>query len=128
MLKRAIAATTIASAVMLSLLFYTTTPATAGPVGILGFFVFMYLTALGVLTFLFRGVSIIAAGLSLGKFKKPAASSMPLRKAYYYASIAASAPVMLIAMHSVGQVGPYQVLLVVIFVAIGWVYVANRTS
>src|SRR5690606_5323563 len=58
MLKRIIAATTVLSALMLGVLLFTTTPSSTGPLGILGFFVFMYLTALGVLTFLFWSMNI----------------------------------------------------------------------
>ncbi len=128
MLKRAITATMVISALMLGILLNTTTPATAGPVGILAFFVFLYLSALGVLAFLFRGISVVLPKIPFFWTKKHPNEGLPLRRSYYYASIVAAAPVMLVAMHSVGDVGPYQVLLVVLFVSIGWVYIANRTA
>ena len=127
MLQRAIVLMTIASAVMLSVLLFTTTPLTTGPLGILGFFVFMYMTALGVLTFLFRGISWIVPKFLLVPRKKIGMQQLTLKRSYYYASVVALVPVMLIALQSVGEVGIYQVLLVFFFVVIAWVYVTNRT-
>lgn len=129
MLKRIISVATLVSAVLLAVLLFTTSPSSTGPLGILGFFVFMYLTALGVLTFLFRGVSMITSRLMprrrAGSF---GAKEISFRMAYYYASVIALVPVMFIAIQSVGEVGIYQVLLVVFFIIIAWVYVQNRMT
>lgn len=127
MLRRTIAIMTIASAGMLGILLFTTTPISTGPLGILAFFVFMYMTALGVLTFLFEGVSFMIPKILPVKNKRLKARELSLRESYYYATVAALAPIMLIAMQSVGQVGVYQILLVAFFVVIAWLYVTNRT-
>lgn len=128
MLKRAILAITIASAAMLGILLFTTTPASTGPLGILAFFVFMYLSVLGVLTFLFRGVSLLASKAPWLRSKRLRLNELTLRRSYYYASVIALAPVMIVAMQSVGEIGPYQILLVLFFIIIAWVYVTNRTT
>lgn len=127
MLERIVPTVTLASAALLVVLLLTTSPSSTGPLGILGFFVFMYLTALGVLAFLFRGVSVV--GSKLGAKRHPGSlgvKELPFRVAYYYASVIALVPVMFIAIQSVGEVGPYQVLLVVFFIVIAWIYVQNR--
>ena len=126
MLRQTIGIVTIVSTLMLGLLLTQTTPSTAGPLGILGFFVFMYGATLGALTFLFYGLGNVASKVPLLKQRKLEGGRASFKNAYYFASVAAVAPVMLIAMLSVGQIGPYQVLLVGIFVTVAWIYVKNR--
>lgn len=128
MLKKGIAVTTGVSMVMLAVLLFTTTPQTTGPLGILALFVFMYLTALGVLTFLFRSLDVYGYKFLLTKTKRVSSTPQSLRRSYYRASVLALVPVMLIAMQSVGEVGPYQLLLVLFFTVIAWLYVANRAG
>ncbi len=125
MFTRIVAIMTVVSAVMLGVLLFTTTPSSTGPLGILGFFVFMYITALGVLTFLFWSIGLLAAKLPS---KRRRTFAVTPKGAYYYASVIALVPVMLIAIQSVGEVGVYQVLLVSFFVVIAWIYVTNRLS
>ena len=121
---------TVSSVVMLAILLTATTPSTAGPLGILGLFVFMYATALGVLTFLFHGAGLIFSRVLLARRQKilPQSREISFKKAYYYASVIALIPVMLIAMQSVGQIGMYQILLIGFFAIIAWLYVTNRTA
>lgn len=128
MLRRAIVAMTVMSVAVLVILLTTTTPSTAGPLGILVFFVFMYLSVLGVLTFLFRGTSLIISRVSPTRRQKVLPQEISFKRAYYYASVMALVPVMLIAMQSVGQIGVYQILLIGLFTIIAWLYVTNRTA
>ena len=128
MFKKGIIITTSIATVMLAVLLITTTPQSTGPLGILGFFVFMYIAALGVLTFLFKGISFLTSRISFLKTRKIGGRPLSLRQSYYRASVMALAPVMLTAMQSVGEVGVYQLLLVMIFIVVAWLYVINRTS
>lgn len=128
MLKRAIISTTVIATIALAILLTTTTPLSTGPLGILGFFVFMYITVVGVLTLLFRCASLIAPKFLFTPRGKARIKEVSLRKAYYYASVVALAPVMLIAMQSVGEIGVYQLLLTAFFVVIAWLYVTKRTT
>src|SRR5687768_6056741 len=57
MLGRIVALSSIASMCALFFIWQTATPATIGPVGILFVFIFMYLSALGLLTFFLFGLS-----------------------------------------------------------------------
>lgn len=126
MFKKGIVITTTTAAIMLVVLLFTTTPHNTGPLGILGFFVFMYIAALGVLTFLFQGASFFVSKISLERGRKVIDRQLSLRQSYYRASVVALVPVMLIAMQSVGGVGVYQLLLVAVFVIVAWLYVTNR--
>jgi hypothetical protein len=127
MLKRILAAMTVFSFAIVCMLLFTTTPSEAGPLGILIFFVFMYLSALGTLTFLFHAISNFTAKIAMAARGKATLEHLSFRKSYYYASAAALTPVMLLAMQSVNQVGIYQLLLVLFFVIVAWVYISKRT-
>lgn len=127
MLGKIIVFCSIASAIGLVVLLQTTTPATIGPLGILLVFILMYVTALGVLTFLFVAINHLTLKIIEVLDSRKMYTPMSLTRAYYFASVTALAPVMIIGMQSVSQVGPYELLLVVIFLAVSSVYVAKRT-
>ena len=126
MLQRAIALITIVSLCLLSLMLVTTTPASAGPFGLLLLFVSAYLTCLGLISFFLYGVSRVIVYASAGFAMRRPMQAMSFRRAYYYSTILAAAPVMLIGLQSVGAVGLYEFVLVVIFEVIGCVYITKR--
>lgn len=113
--------------ILLIVLLRTTDPTTVGPFGILVVFILMYLLVLGALTFLlFLGsklVARVAASLAVKKPLRP----LTIRKAYYFSSVVSLAPVMFLAMQSVGEVGAYDIILVTLFVVIACVYISKRT-
>lgn len=127
MLGKIIVFCSMASAVGLAVLLQMTTPATIGPLGILLVFVLMYIAALGVLTFLFIAINRLTLKFMGVLDSRKTHTPMSLTRAYYFASVMALAPVMIIGMQSVGQVGLYEFLLVVIFLIVASVYVAKRT-
>jgi hypothetical protein len=104
-----------------------TTPATIGPLGILIVFILLYVSVLGVLTFLlFEGSRIIARASRVAKTRRPM-QAMSLGRAYYFSTVLALGPVILIGMQSVGAIGFYEVMLVAAFIAIGCIYVSKRS-
>lgn len=128
MLGRAIAISMVGAIVLLVVLLQTTTPATIGPLGILFVFILLYVSVLGVLTFLLFGCSRIIAKLASSVIvRKSTIQSLTLGRAYYYSSVLALAPVLFIGMQSVGEVSIYDVVLVVLFVVIACIYIAKRT-
>ena len=129
MLGRLLVVVTIIAAILLGVIFQTTIPAEIGPLGILFVFILMYVLALGVMTFLILGSGRLLRKFIniLGMVKKPFRAPN-LSRSYYFASVISLAPVMLIGIHSVGELGFYDVLLVMIFVIISCVYVAKRTQ
>lgn len=128
MLTKVVAGITGLSALMLAVLLLTTTPADTGPLGILGFFVFLYLTALGVLTFLLQLLRVSLFRFLPNRQRPWKVKDLTFRQSYYYASVIAAIPVMFIAIQTVGEVGVYQILLIFFFAVIAWIYVSNRTT
>ncbi|MCY1541932.1 hypothetical protein D9M68_776490 [compost metagenome] len=112
--------------VALVFLLNQTTPNQAGPFGVLVIFLLMYIIALAGVTFAIHGSSRLIARLSASLTVKRPFQAVGLKQSYYYASIIALAPVMLIGMQSVSGVNVYDVLLVIFFVAIGVVYISRR--
>lgn len=126
MLQRVIALITLVSLCLLSLMLVFTTPASAGPFGLLVIFISAYLTALGLISFFLYGIGRIASYALAGFTLKKPVRPLSFRRAYYYSTILAAAPVMLIGLQSVGSIGIYELLLVVIFEVIGCVYITKR--
>jgi hypothetical protein len=126
MLPRIIATVSLASLCLLSALLTFTTPASAGPFGLLMIFITAYLTFIGLISFFLFGISKLIASVAVGMtFRKPY-RAMTFRRAYYFSTVLAAAPVMLIAMQSVRSIDVYELLLVIIFEVVACVYVSRR--
>lgn len=109
----------------LVLLLQLTTPATIHPIGILMVFVSIYLLVLGALTFfMFWGSRLYARILSSMTAKQYRTAN--LVTTYQYATVVSLAPVMLLAMRTVGAVNPSDILFVVIFVSLACFYIWRR--
>lgn len=119
MLGKVLALSALLSFVLLSALTQSTSPSTIHPVGILIIFVLMYVLALSVLTFLIYGLGRI--------FHRHSTTTFSLVRAYYFASVLALAPVMLIAARSVGRTGFIDVMLVTAFEILACFYIAKRS-
>lgn len=128
MLGRILTISLIAGTMLLVILLQTTTPATIGPLGILLIFVLMYVSVLCVLTFLLCTLSRFVAKISSSVTVKRPWRELTLVKSYYFSSVIALGPVMLIGMQSVGEVSFYEVMLIVVFIVISCVYIAKRTA
>jgi hypothetical protein len=55
-------------------------------------------------------------------------SSLSFKRSYYFSTVIAAVPIMLIGLQSVGAVGFYEIALVVIFAIIGCLYISKRVS
>ena len=128
MFKIIISTTTIISFVLLIILLNVTAPVTAGPFGILAIFFFMYLLFMGITTYFIYGASRVIAHLSTALIARKPFEVLTLKRSYYFSTIIAAAPIMLIGLQSVGSVNIYEVLLVVIFVFIGCLYISKRVN
>lgn len=126
MLPRVIATVSIASLCVLTMVLVFTSPSTTGPFGLLVLFISAYLTFVGLISFFLFGINrlivMVAAGMTLRKPLRP----MEFRRAYYFSTVLAAAPVMLIGLQSVQSVGIYEVLLVLIFEVIACLYISRR--
>lgn len=128
MLGRFLAFSLVASGIGLFGMLVATTPGEAGAIGVLGVFVLAYLFLLSLLTFFMFGVSKVIVRFSRTVTVKKPLQPMTLKLAYYYASVVALAPVILVSMQSVGSLGSYEFGLVLLLVIIGCVYVSKRAS
>ena len=126
MLQRTIAILAGVGLCLLAVLLTTTTPATAGPFGVLVIFISAYLVFLGFVSFFLYGIWLLLSKLSTGFGLKRPIEPLSFRRSYYYSTIIAAAPVMLIGLQSVGAITIYELLLVVIFVVLGCVYISRR--
>ena len=127
MLQRVLALISIASLCLLATMLTTTTPATVGPFGLLVIFITAYLSFVGLISFFLYGLNRII-NLVRGDRRTQPGSQLSFRRAYYFSTIIAVAPVLLIGLQSVGSVGWYEVVLVLIFVGLGCLYVSKRIS
>ncbi len=123
MLTKSIAIITLVAFVLLSALLQSTTPSTIHPVGILFVFILFYLLAMGLLTFFMFWLSRLLARLSS---KSHTLQSMSIKQAYYYGSVIALAPVLLVGMRSIGRGDGWDIILVIIFEVIACFYIAKR--
>lgn len=121
MLPRTLSLATLVSFVLLSVLLQATSPATMHPAGILFIYVLMYVIALGFLV-LFLVMVFRAIHFFLPKLVK----RLTVERAYYFASILALAPPVLVAMQSIGRLTVYEVALVVVFEVIACIYISKR--
>ena len=113
---------------LLGIILNQSSPDTAGPVGILLVFGLLYTLSLAVTTLVIYALNWLLRRVGkLLAFRKPV-ESLSLTKAYYYGSVLALLPVILIGMQSVGGVGIYDLFLVVIFGVIGCLYIAKKTA
>ena len=126
MLPRIIATISLASLCVLSLMLTFTSPASAGPFGLLVIFITAYLTFVGMISFFLFGINRLIVMVSEGMTVRKPLRKMEFRRAYYFSTVLAAAPVMLIGLQSVQSIGIYEVLLVVIFEVVACLYVSRR--
>ena len=126
MLGRIVAVGMVIAVLLLTVLLQTTTPASIGPLGILLVFILLYVSALGMLTFLTFALSKIIAKIAGTFVTRRPIEPLSFNRAYYYSSVLALAPVLLVGMQSVGKVDIYDILLVFMFEMIACIYIAKR--
>ena len=130
MLGRIITTSVVIAGILLIILLQNTNPSSIGPVGLLAVFFLLYVIMLGAVTELLWIGS--KATSWLGKrvvilSRKPI-QPLSLARSYYYSTVLALGPVMLLAMASIGSLGLYEVVLVGLFLAVGTLYISKRTS
>lgn len=111
---------------VISLAVNFTTPSNLGPFGVLIVFGAIYLVCLSFLAFLLYFLSATIARLSRILAFSKKYNGFSFRYSYYLSTVLASAPVMLIALQSVGSVGYYEIALVFIFLFIGILFISKK--
>lgn len=126
MFGRIITVVTLAAMIALLLTIQSTNPSSIGPVGILVVFFLLYIIFVGIFTWLVHGGSLLfSLAAEFLNLKKPK-DSISIGVSYYYGSVLALGPIMLLAMRSVASIGVYEVALVSFFIVISIFYVKKR--
>lgn len=126
MLPRVVATVSLASLCVLALVLTFTSPSTTGPFGLLLLFISAYLTFVGLISFFLFGINRLIVMVTSGMTVRKPIRPMEFRRAYYFSTVLAAAPVMLIGLQSVQSAGGYEVILVIIFEIIACVYISRR--
>ncbi len=126
MLPRIVATLSLAGLCVVSAMLTFTSPAQAGPFGLLVIFLAAYLTFVGMISFFLFGMQRLVVMVSSGVTRRKPLKQMPFRRAYYFSTVLAAAPVMLIGLQSVRSVGVYELALVIVFEIVACVYVSRR--
>lgn len=128
MIARIIAIMGVISTILLVSIFYSTQPSTIGPFGILLVFILMYVVTLSSMTFFLYFGRMLLLKVLQSNYLSRRFTPWSIGQSYYFSSVIALGPVMLIGMGSVGKVGVYEVGLVVVFVSIVCFYITKRTN
>lgn len=118
----------IIAGLLLGIIVQQSSPTSAGPIGILAFFGSLYVLCLAVATFAIYGGSRAVA--RLGKVMSLRRPILPLSflKSYYFATVVALLPVILLGVQSVGGVGLYDIVLLSLFGLLSCFYVAKKIA
>lgn len=128
MVAKVIVGSTGIAALLLIILLQSTAPSTAGPIGLLAVFFLIYIIAIGFTTELLWAGSRVFQVVARKVTAKRPPGRISLVRAYYYSTVLALGPVILLAMQSIGSLGLYEVVLVTIFVVVGFLYISRRSS
>lgn len=126
MIAKLIAVSMTIGLIGLILIMQLTTPATIHPIGLLAFFVCLYILMAGIFGVLIRYFSKISSSLA-SRMRSLKRQPLSLVQSYRYGTVVAFAPVVLLAMQTVGGIQPLDVLFVVLFVGVALFYVAKRS-
>ncbi len=117
----AIYAAPFAALILLGAVLNMTNPLESGPMVILVVFVLLYVLILTVLSAALHLVGAVVRMVSPGK-------SFSLRRGYYILTIIALAPVLFVALNTLGQLDALEIILILILVGLGCFYVVRRTA
>ena len=114
------ATTGLVATILLMIMINLTTPLDIGPLGVLVFFTFVYLICLSVMVGVCRVFFTIRR--KTGKNKQKTGD----KKSYYYGSVLAFVPVILIFMRSFGELNVLEVFLAACLAIVGCFYISKR--
>ncbi len=106
---------------LLAAMLHLTNPLEAGPVSILAVFILLYLLSLSVLCAALHGVGSVLRMVRPNK-------AYSLRRGYYVMSVVSLAPVLLVALNTLGQLELLELVLIFLLVGLGSFYVLRRSA
>lgn len=104
---------------------HAVTPMGVGPLGILTFFLCLYIATASICYLVMVAARRMVMRLVRRDMHRRLAAVTPL-KLYYYASIVGLMPVILLGMQSIGGVTAWDILLLTLFLGLGCFYVHKR--
>ncbi|NLA43240.1 hypothetical protein GX865_03785 [Candidatus Saccharibacteria bacterium] len=128
MLGKFIGIVGVVSLVILLYILQTTTPTEAGAVGVLAVFLLSYIAITVALTFFIFWLYRLVVKVFYSDKLTTLEDAFSLRKSYYYSSILALGPVMMVSLRSVGKDGIVEYMMIVFLLFLGCVYVSRQTS
>lgn len=128
MLGKVIITIGLVAAGLLLIVVNTTSPSSIGAGGILLVFVLSYIVILSGVSCLIWLASRAWLRLSSQLRQTRQGKAVDFKRAYYYASVVALAPVILLSLQSVGGAGIYEIALVSLLVALGCIYISKRAA
>jgi hypothetical protein len=105
-----------------------TKPTQIGAVGVLVVFLLFYVVSTITATYFVYIANRIVLQLFFADVVNIKSKSMSLKKAYYFGSVFALGPVMMISLQSVGGVGLWSFVLVCFLLILGSLYVSRQTA
>lgn len=125
-MKKIIPISIFVSLCLLIFMLNFTTPAKAGPFGILIIFIFAYIFFTGVITYLIFFLFKLLSHLSRVFIVSNPIDSMGFRRSYLFSTVIATAPIIAIGLQSVGAGSVYSYILILLFIIIGCLYISKR--
>ncbi len=126
MAKRSFIIAAVIITLILGIILQQVSPTQAGPVGILLFFGLLYVLFLIICTFIVYGLSYVLARIGARAVLRRPLQQLRFTQAYYFASVLALLPVILLGANSVGGVSVFDAILVAVFGILGCIYVAKK--
>lgn len=126
MLPKLIFSSSILSAIAAVILINITSPSEVGPAGILVFFALVYIVFVGAIAFMLYLVNTLIIMVRYREKAEQNLHKMSFKKAYYFSTVLAFAPIILIAQQSVGRIGFFEIILVSVFEIMACIYVSKR--
>ena len=114
------------SLIIAGLMLTMTRPGEVGPFGVLAFFVLLYLSAGSIIYMLLTGIIYVFMRVLPPGSLRLWLENVSHTKVYYYTTVLALAPVVLLGMASVGSIGGLDIVLVVLFEILACFYISRR--
>lgn len=114
------------SLILLGYLLFNYSPSTAGPAGILFFFILLYISTVGIIFFIMRIMYLAVGSILKFFFKKDIKSHLNSSSMFYYSLLFSTIPIFIIAFRSVGEVGFTELILIAIFELLGVFYLKKK--
>lgn len=112
----------VMAAVIAAVILNVTSPISAGPLGILALFICLYVLFICVSYI----VIVVSRRLVVRFFNSKFVAERSYRKVYYYSTVVALAPTVYVGMQSMGDVGIFEAVLLVIFELLACFFIHKR--